>query len=186
LSGLCAEHTLPAFSAAKFAPVVDRGCLNEQQEGKLVENAIRFKRRCLLFWNPHFTGADIARAKEHGMICNLLHSDNPEKARGPHRLRVDGALTNYANRILPAVMKIMDCWGNCLFERNKSALGSYFKNASLGMTPVDDGRRDCAHTLQRVRISFPLWETGRKARRVVCLRAARPIVRRLLAKIAFR
>lgn len=72
----------------------------------LVENAIRFKCQRLQFWNPHFTDVDIARAKEHGMICNLFYSDDPAEARLLFAQGIDVVLTNYANRILPVTREL--------------------------------------------------------------------------------
>lgn len=90
-------------AAARHAPEMERCCLDGQSEGTLVDNAIRFQCRRLQFWNPHFTDADIARAKAHGMICNLFHCDDPAAARAFLARGIDVILTNYANRLLPVI-----------------------------------------------------------------------------------
>jgi hypothetical protein len=63
------------------------------------------------FWNPNLTPADIARAHDHGIVCNLFFGarpDTPEEAARMYRMGIDAALTNWANQVLPVARQFRE------------------------------------------------------------------------------
>ncbi len=102
-----AEDVLAA--AKKWAPEVDRCCLEHPQKGeRMLACALDYGCTRVQFWNPNFTSTDIARAHEQGVVCNLFFGNRPDTPEEAVRLcqeGVDVVLTNWAGTVLPEVRK---------------------------------------------------------------------------------
>lgn len=95
--------------ALKLVPDVARCCLEWADSGeKKVDCAIQYECRRLQFWNPNFTVADLERAHAHGIVCNAFFGnrpDTPEEAVRLCGIGIDAVLTNWANKVLPALRR---------------------------------------------------------------------------------
>lgn len=93
--------------AIKYAPDVARCCLAEASVGaRMLDCALEYGCARVQFWNPNVTPEDIERAHANGIICNLFFGnrpDTPEEATRMCNLGIDAVLTNWANKVLPAV-----------------------------------------------------------------------------------
>ena len=95
--------------AVKLAPDVARCCLESPGDGsRMLDFALEYGCGRVQFWNPNLTPADIARAHDKGLLCNLFFGDRPDTAEEAVRmcgLGIDAILTNWANQVLPAVRR---------------------------------------------------------------------------------
>ncbi|MGI6381262.1 MAG: glycerophosphodiester phosphodiesterase [Anaerolineae bacterium] len=86
-------------AAQSYAPEVPRACLGLQADPDAqIELALRYACQRLQF-GRHVTPAQIARAHEGGLICNLFWSDDPDEARAYVQRGIDVILTNSAQRL---------------------------------------------------------------------------------------
>jgi len=96
--------------AMTLAPEINRCCLEGWGNGaRMLDCALEFDCTRVQFWNPNFTAADIARAHDHGIRCNLFFGDapdTPDEAVRQCHAGIDAVLTNWANTVLPAVRKL--------------------------------------------------------------------------------
>lgn len=96
--------------ARQVAPEVPRCCLEGGGHGaRMAHAALRYGCARVQFWSPAFTPADIARAHEHGLRCNLFFGDapdTPQEAVRRCREGLDAVLTNWANLVLPAIRSL--------------------------------------------------------------------------------
>jgi glycerophosphoryl diester phosphodiesterase len=93
--------------ARELAPEIARCCLDGWDSGaRMVDGALEYDCQRVQFWNPNFTADDIARAHDHGLLCNLFFGDAPDTPAEAVRLcglGIDAVLTNWANLVLPAI-----------------------------------------------------------------------------------
>ena len=93
--------------AVAVAPDVSRCSLAHSQCGaRMLDSALKYRCARVQFWNSNFTAADIARAHEHGIACNLFFGDRPDTPDEAVRLceiGLDAILTNWTTTVLPAV-----------------------------------------------------------------------------------
>ncbi len=90
----------------EIAPEIERCCLEGADGAAKVEFALQNGCRRVQFWNPRLTADDIKLARENGIICNLFYGDSPDTAEEAGRMissGIDAFLTNWANKVLPAV-----------------------------------------------------------------------------------
>jgi hypothetical protein len=65
--------------ARRLAPNVARCCLEGADSGaRMLDYALEYGCTRVQFWNPNFTAADIARAHDNGIVCNLFFGDRPD------------------------------------------------------------------------------------------------------------
>ncbi len=86
-------------AARRIAPELARACLYEQIDDAhdgmaLVEHAIEYGCTKLQFFKPNLSAAAIAKAKEHGIRCNVFWADDPAEAADYLRQGIDTVLTN--------------------------------------------------------------------------------------------
>ena len=60
----------------------------------IVDRAIELKAQKVQLFKPWFTQEMIAKAHEHGILCNVFFADDPEEAKGYLAMGVDTVLTN--------------------------------------------------------------------------------------------
>jgi len=96
--------------AMEHAPDVARCCLAEPTSGaRMLDCALEYECARVQFWNPNLTPADIERAHANGVICNLFFGhrpDTPDEATRMCQMGIDAVLTNWANKVLPAVRSL--------------------------------------------------------------------------------
>jgi glycerophosphoryl diester phosphodiesterase len=97
------DKTMPKFMEA--AP--DINCAlgwNGHETGKeLVERAIKIGAHKVQFFKPHYDKEAIDLAHEHGIICNVFWSDEPQEAKEIFALGADCILTNKYEETLEAI-----------------------------------------------------------------------------------
>jgi len=93
--------------AVALAPDVSRCSLAYPDCGaRMLDSALKHRCARVQFWNPNFTAADIARAHEHGLVCNLFSGDRPDtpdEAVHACGIGIDAILTNWTTTVLPVV-----------------------------------------------------------------------------------
>lgn len=95
--------------AKRIAPDICRCCgehervIRREEEPGIVNRAIAHGCEKVQLFKPFFTKEDIDKAHEHGIICNVFYSDDPEEAKEFLDMGVDTILSNnygvVANRV---------------------------------------------------------------------------------------
>ncbi len=86
--------------AREYAPEIPRACLLHQDDPeRQVEAAMRFACRRVQFIRQ-VTPADVRRARDAGLICNLFWSDEPADARAYVEMGIDVILTNAPHALM--------------------------------------------------------------------------------------
>ena len=87
-------------AAIAYAPEIPRACLAHQGEPDTsIDVAARTACRRIQF-GRHVTPAQIRRARDLGLICNLFWSDDPQDGRAYVRNGIDVLLTNCAHTMI--------------------------------------------------------------------------------------
>lgn len=100
-SAYLALRTEEALAVAReVAPEIPRACLAHQKTpDRMIAAAVEHGcERVQLF--RKVTGADIRRAHDEGLVCNLFWSDEPEDAKSYVRKGIDVILTNAAHVLI--------------------------------------------------------------------------------------
>jgi len=88
-----------------FAPEISR-CMGENMSGEsIVDRAIRCRCKKVQLFKPHFNQEMIDKAHNHGIICNVFWSDEPEEAKQFLDMGIDTILTNDYNKITNALRR---------------------------------------------------------------------------------
>jgi glycerophosphoryl diester phosphodiesterase len=87
----------------KYAPDIERCCLEGQEDMTIVEWAINYKCRRLQFAKNKFNTKMIEKAHTNNIICNLSYTDTVEEAARALKKGINAILTNYCNRLLPII-----------------------------------------------------------------------------------
>ena len=87
----------------KYAPDIERCCLEGQEDMTIVEWAINYKCRRLQFAKNKFNTKMIEKAHTNNIICNLSYTDTVEEAARALEKGINAILTNYCNRLLPII-----------------------------------------------------------------------------------
>ncbi|MBR4867474.1 MAG: hypothetical protein IKU11_12355 [Clostridia bacterium] len=69
----------------------------------IVDRAIALGAEKVQFFKPYYNAEMIAKAKEHGIICNIFWSEEPEEAANFVKMGMDTVLTNDYNLISNAI-----------------------------------------------------------------------------------
>jgi len=84
---------------ARLAPELSR-CMGENGEHfRIVDRAIEFGCKKVQLFKPYFNQEMIDKAHEHGIICNVFWSDDPEEAKSFLKMGIDVILTNDYQRV---------------------------------------------------------------------------------------
>ena len=86
--------------AKRIAPDICRCCgehervIRREEEPGIVNRAIAHGCEKVQLFKPFFTKEDIDKAHEHGIICNVFYSDDPEETQKFLEMGVDTVLSN--------------------------------------------------------------------------------------------
>lgn len=86
-------------------PDILRCCGGGKGRWQIVERAIKFGCKKLQFVKNHFNQEMVDKAREHGIICNVFWSDDPEETETFLDMGIDVILTNDYHRISEVVGK---------------------------------------------------------------------------------
>ena len=65
----------------------------------MVNRAIALNAYKIQLYKPYFTEETVKKAHEHGILCNVFWSDNPEETKKFLEMGIDTILTNDYNLI---------------------------------------------------------------------------------------
>jgi glycerophosphoryl diester phosphodiesterase len=86
-------------------PNISRCCGGGKAKWEIVERAIKYGCKRVQLFKPCFNQEMIDRAHEHGIICNVFWSDDPEETQRFLDMGIDVILTNDYHRISSVVDK---------------------------------------------------------------------------------
>jgi glycerophosphoryl diester phosphodiesterase len=88
------DHIIKKFKE-EFAPDI-AVCVGHDfnRPYAIVDRAIELHADKVQLFKPYFTQEMIDKAKEHGIICNVFWSDDPDEARAYRAMGIDTILTN--------------------------------------------------------------------------------------------
>lgn len=92
--------------ALKYAPEIERCCLEGQQSWDLVDYAIQYKCSRLQFFKSFCHKEMIDKAHQAGIRCNLFFADTAEDAEHYYNLGIDAILTNSPLQVIEAARKL--------------------------------------------------------------------------------
>ncbi|MCL2508610.1 MAG: hypothetical protein FWF05_05495, partial [Oscillospiraceae bacterium] len=78
-------------------------CLEGHMNFTIVRHALKYKAQKVQFFKPFFNQGMVDEAHQHGLLCNVYYSDDPEEARQLFRMGMDTVLTNNCIKILPSL-----------------------------------------------------------------------------------
>jgi predicted amidohydrolase/glycerophosphoryl diester phosphodiesterase len=90
-------------ASLKYAPDIERCCLEGQKDRSIIKWALKYDCRRVQFGRNSYDEKMIAEAKKHGMKCNLFYADDADEARHALKIGIDSILTNYTNIVLPVI-----------------------------------------------------------------------------------
>ena len=67
---------------------------NKARPWEIVERAIETGAEKVQFYRPYINQEMIDKARKHGIICNLFHTDDPDEAIEFIKMGIDTILTN--------------------------------------------------------------------------------------------
>ena len=67
---------------------------NKNDPWGIVDRAIRLGAEKVQFYRPYINQKMIDKARKHGIICNLFHTDDPDEAIEFIKMGIDTILTN--------------------------------------------------------------------------------------------
>lgn len=82
------------YQAKKLAPEIALCCGGGNDPWGIVERAIAIGCQKVQLYKPYFNQEMIDKAHEHGIICNVFWSDDPQEARQFLNMGIDTILTN--------------------------------------------------------------------------------------------
>ena len=97
--------------AQRLAPDICRCCgetsatISDGEKTRIVERAIQYNCQKVQFFKPFFTQADIDKAHENGISCNVFFADTEEETEKYLKMGIDTILTNDYNIISQVVKK---------------------------------------------------------------------------------
>ena len=86
-------------------PDIPRCCGAGEDAFGIVERAIRYDCRRVQFFKPSFNREMIDKAHEHGLVCNVFWSDDPEETERFLDMGIDVILSNDYHRIAEVVSR---------------------------------------------------------------------------------
>ncbi len=91
--------------AMAYAPdiAVCVGWDDNEDKMSMVERAIKLGAPKIQLYKPYFDAETVKRAHEHGILCNVFWSDDPEEAKEFRAMGIDCILTNDYNLVAQAV-----------------------------------------------------------------------------------
>ena len=89
----------------QYAPEMERCCLNGQNGWNLVDKGIEYKCGRVQFANRYCNEAQINKAHDAGIVCNLFYADDPDEAARYYEIGIDSILTNALAEVLPIARK---------------------------------------------------------------------------------
>ena len=84
-------------------PNIKRCCGAGKDKWAIVDRAIKYECQKVQLFKPYFNQEMIDKAHEHGIICNVFWSDDPDETRRFLDMGIDVILTNDYNRIAQVV-----------------------------------------------------------------------------------
>ena len=84
-------------------PDIKRCCGANKDKWAIVDRAIKYGCQKVQLFKPYFNQEMIDKAHEHGIICNVFWSDDPDETRRFLDMGIDVILTNDYNRIAQVV-----------------------------------------------------------------------------------
>ncbi len=90
---------------AREYPEIPRCCGGGDGKWQIVERAIRYGCKKLQLFKGYFNREMVERAHEHGIICNVFWSDDPDETEEFLDMGIDVILTNDYNRISQVIAK---------------------------------------------------------------------------------
>ena len=90
---------------AREYPEIPRCCGGGDGKWEIVERAIRYGCKKLQLFKGYFNREMVERAHEHGIICNVFWSDDPDETEEFLDMGIDVILTNDYNRISQVIAK---------------------------------------------------------------------------------
>ncbi len=90
---------------AQMAPDIGRCCGESDRHWTIVDRAIENRCQKVQLFKPYFNQAMIDKAHEHGIICNVFWSDDPQEAAAFLDMGIDCILTNDYQRVVSSLIR---------------------------------------------------------------------------------